>query len=60
MRSSRTARTVIGAVSAAAVSLLLIGGAAAATAGDTAGHGLQSKVSTSAGHGLKTTYGHGL
>ena len=63
MRSSRTTRKIVGAVSAAAVSVLLLGGAAAATSGDTAGHGLRHGGNYSAGHGLKAAspnYGHGL
>lgn len=61
MRSSRSARKIVGVLSAAAVSALLVGGTAAVTAGDLAGHGLRSG-SYSAGHGLSgsTTNGHGL
>jgi len=63
MRSSRTTRKVIGALSAAAVSALLLGGTAAIALDDTAGHGMRYDRTYSAGHGLKassTKQGHGL
>jgi len=65
MRSSRTARKIVGAVAAGAVSALLLGGVAAVTADDTAGHGIKNKRggSYSAGHGVRSavsTDGHGV
>jgi hypothetical protein len=64
MRSSRTARKIVGSLSVAAVSVLLLGGAAAVASDGSAGHGLRTDVKPSAGHGLNmaapTTAGHGL
>lgn len=42
MRTSRTARKAVGAVSAIAVSLLLLGGTAATLTSDDAGRGIAS------------------
>jgi len=52
MRSSRTARKIVGAVAAGAVSALLLGGVAAVTAEDNAGHSLSKDRAYSAGHSL--------
>jgi hypothetical protein len=64
MRSSRTARKIVGSLSVAAVSVLLLGGAAAVASDGSAGHGLRTDVRPSAGHGLNlvagTTAGRGL
>jgi hypothetical protein len=66
MRFSRTARRIVGPLSAAAVSVLLLGGAAAVASDGSAGHGLRTDVRPIAGHGLNaaagtsTTTGHGL
>ena len=67
MRSSRTARKIVGSLSAAAVSVLLLGGAAAVATDGSAGHGLRKDTRPSAGHALSLTAtststkdGHGL
>lgn len=53
MRTSRTARKVVAGVSAAVVSLLLVGGTVASVSADDAGRGIQvSKASTLDGRGI--------
>ncbi len=44
MRTTRTARKVVGLVSAAAVSLVMVGGTIAAVSTDDAGRGIQQTV----------------
>jgi hypothetical protein len=46
MHTSRSARKIVAGVSAAVVSLLLVGGAAAAVSAPEAGRGIQSSYST--------------
>src|SRR4051794_41881790 len=53
MRSSRTARQMVGSLSAAAVSVLLLGGAAAVTSDGSAGHGLRTGTTQNAGDDLQ-------
>jgi hypothetical protein len=53
MNNSRTARKIVAGVSAAVVTLLLVGGTAAAVSTDDAGRGVRStEVSTSDGRGV--------
>lgn len=51
MRTSRTARKFIGVVSAAAVSLVLVGGTVAAVSTDDAGRGIKT-TSVQLGRGI--------
>src|SRR4051812_19478988 len=53
MRSSRTARQMVGSLSAAAVSVLLLGGAAAVASDGSAGHGLRTSTTQTAEDGLQ-------
>ena len=53
MRTSRTARKLVAGVATAVVSLVLVGGTAAAISNDDAGRGIVQTTSYSAGRGIK-------
>ena len=52
MRTSRTARKLVAGVTAAVVSVLLVGGTVASVSSDDAGRGIKSSFSTLDGRGI--------
>ena len=52
MSTSRTARKIVAGVTAAVVSVLLVGGTVATVSADDAGRGVKSSVSTYDGRGV--------